>query len=258
MADVCVFDEVLAPVPRYMMRLERVQRLLDSTSCDVHRFLELGPGLGDVTAHALTRYPEASGTVFEFSEDAVARLQARFRGEERLSLWSRNFLEGPLEGGFDLIMAFEVLEHIENDLLAFERIYLMLERGGVFLMSVPAYMSKWQKVDEWAGHYRRYEREELVEKLVATGFKVEEIWGYGFPVTSLLYPLRQVYYRASAKAGEPTEKIRATKQSGVARPYQKPGAAAWIARLMKPLFLLQHVARKSDLGDGWIVLAKKA
>lgn len=258
MTNVCIFDQVLAPMPRYMMRLERVQRLLDSATGDVRRFLELGPGLGDVTAHALRRYPEARGTVCEFSEEAVRRLQARFRGEERLSLWSRNFLEGQLEDGFDLIMAFEVLEHVENDVLALERIYLMLERGGVFLMSVPAYMSKWQKGDEWAGHYRRYERQEILEKLKATGFKVEEIWGYGFPVASLLHPLRQFYYRVSAKAGESAEKIRATKQSGIARPYEKFGAAAWMARLMKPLFLLQHVARNSDLGDGWIVLAKKA
>lgn len=257
MAKTTVFDHVLAPVPRYLMRLACLQRLLKHDHADIQHFLEIGPGLGDVAAFILEQYPASTGQLIEFSETAAQQLSQRFATTPRMVVHNHDLLDEERSSQFNLILAFEVLEHIEDDITAFRRIHAALQPGGSFLMSVPAFMKKWQKVDDWAGHYRRYEKQELQDKLIAAGFELHTLWGYGFPVTSLLYPLRQLYYWASQPADDPASKQAASQQSGINRPLQAPGWAPWMARLMAPLFLMQHAARHTNLGDGWIVLARK-
>jgi hypothetical protein len=82
-------------------------------------------------------------------------------------------------------------------------------------------------------------------------------WNYGFPVSTLLYPLRQIYYQISRYNTDATTKQAASQQSGIKRPLHAPGISHWIAKLMSPLFLIQHTSRYKNLGDGWIVLARK-
>lgn len=252
-----IFAPVLAPVPRYLMRLDCIARLLDACPADVQHFLEIGPGLGDIAAYLLERHPDADGQLVEFSEMAARQLAQRFAHTKRINISVEDLLAGHLAPRFDLILAFEVLEHIEDDRAALELIHAALEPGGHFLMSVPAFMKKWEKGDNWAGHYRRYEKQELQDKLTATGLQIQTLWGYGFPVATLFYPLRQLYYHSSSDTSNPDSKQAASQQSGVNRPWQAPGWSPWFARLMWPLFFMQHAARNTKLGDGWIVLAQK-
>ena len=252
-----IFQSVLAPVPRYLMRLECIQRLLQGGPHDVKHFLEIGPGLGDVSAYLLQRYPDSKGQIVEFSDAAAIHLRQRFSASERISVLTHDLLQDSRAASFDLILAFEVLEHIEHDLLALERIHQALRPGGFFLMSVPAFMSKWEAGDDWAGHFRRYEKDELGAKLHNCGLDICALWSYGFPITTLLYPLRQAYYHRQLKHAQPQDKTEASKQSGIARPLHAPSWSPWLARAMQPLFLLQHLARNSGLGDGWIVMAQK-
>lgn len=252
-----IFRHVLAPVPRYLMRLERITRLLADHPVQPARFLEIGPGLGDVTAWLLARHPDAQAHLIEFSSDACTHLRQRFDATARVTLHSRDLLQDQLTQQFDLILAFEVLEHIEDDTLALQRIHAALVDDGLFLMSVPAFMHKWQKVDDWAGHVRRYERDELHGKLQQAGLTPVAMWGYGFPVTNLIYPLRQFHYRRGGAHAPLADRQQATRQSGIRRAFHAPALAPWIGALMTPFFLLQHLARHTALGDGWIVLARK-
>lgn len=252
-----IFDHILSPAPRYLMRVDCIARLLEKHVKEVNTFLEIGPGLGDVSAWALQKYPTATGQIIEFSETAAGHLQQRFSGSARLSIHTHDFLAETSQASFDLILAFEVLEHIEQDLVALQQIQRALRPGGFFLMSVPAYMKKWQKVDEWAGHYRRYEKDELQEKFHSVDLEIRELWIYGFPVTSLLYPIREIYYRRQLNGKVPQDKQAASKQSGITRPLHAPGWSPWLAHAMQPFFLMQHLARNSGLGDGWIVIAQK-
>ena len=252
-----IFSPVLAPAPRYLMRLSCIARILDLCPRNTRNFLEIGPGLGDVTAHLLERYPEACGQLIEFSEMAAQQLARRFSRVERLDISSQEFSTYRPTIQHDLILAFEVLEHIEDDLSALRHIEAALRPGGFFIMSVPAFMKKWEIGDDWAGHYRRYEKKEIQEKLSSLGFEIQTLWGYGFPVFTIFYPFRQFFYRANQKSAKIGSKQAASQQSGINRPLLVPGWAPWLARLMAPLFLMQHVARHTDLGDGWIVLARK-
>ena len=80
---------------------------------------------------------------------------------------------------FDLPISFvyssNVLEHIEDDKSTIADIYGKLETGGLFLIYVPALNILFSDFDRQVGHYRRYSKKELTEKLMQSGFIVEKI-----------------------------------------------------------------------------------
>jgi SAM-dependent methyltransferase len=123
--------------------------------------LEIGPG----------NYPKISiksGFFIDISKKAtknLKRLGANARIADATAL--------PFENGFfDLVVAMEVLEHIENDKKALLEIVRVLKPSGNFLFSVPLRMELYDEWDQAAGHYRRYEIKELTSLLSEAGFKV--------------------------------------------------------------------------------------
>jgi 2-polyprenyl-3-methyl-5-hydroxy-6-metoxy-1,4-benzoquinol methylase len=66
---------------------------------------------------------------------------------------------------YDIIVSNDVLEHIENDGEAIEYLYKMLKPNGIICLSVPALPWLYGYHDRQLGHYRRYRRQELLEKL---------------------------------------------------------------------------------------------
>lgn len=252
-----IFDFVSAPAPRYLMRLALLERMIEAAPRDLRHFLEIGPGLGDVSAYVASRFPSAQGTLVEFSEKGASLLNERFVSDNRVNVLCTDFQKHPFTSRFGLIMAFEVLEHIEDDVATLGKISQLLEPGGVFLFSAPSLMRKWQQCDEYAGHYRRYERDEIMRKFPAAGLQVEALWSFGFPVTELLYPLRQVYYSLQRHRNPDQTKEGATKKSGIERPLTPSFLKAVIPHLLSPFFLLQEKVKKTDLGDGFLVIARK-
>lgn len=93
--------------------------------------------------------------------------------------------QGRVSEQFDLIVAFDVIEHIENDAAAISNISRMLGQNGVFIVSVPQYMFLWGRLDELVKHKRRYSRTELVTKLEENGFEVN----YATSFVCVLFPL---------------------------------------------------------------------
>jgi len=78
----------------------------------------------------------------------------------------------------DLVIAFDILEHIEEDHLAASEIARVLRPGGIALIAVPCDMSLWSAHDVAVGHVRRYTRETLREVLVKAGFTIETLWSW--------------------------------------------------------------------------------
>jgi SAM-dependent methyltransferase len=75
----------------------------------------------------------------------------------------------------DLVVAFDVLEHIPDDTTAAKQVFELLRPGGLFLVAVPCDMRLWSAHDEAVGHVRRYSRHELVDLLAGAGFVVEDV-----------------------------------------------------------------------------------
>lgn len=75
----------------------------------------------------------------------------------------------------DFIYAIDVLEHIEDDEQAFRDLYEALDPGGKILIYVPARMELYSPFDKSIGHFRRYHKKELGEKITAAGFQLEKL-----------------------------------------------------------------------------------
>jgi 2-polyprenyl-3-methyl-5-hydroxy-6-metoxy-1,4-benzoquinol methylase len=68
---------------------------------------------------------------------------------------------------------FDVVEHIDNDVEFLTNVHKLLIENGLVFITVPAFKTLWSNEDVEAGHFRRYTKKELEEKLETIGFKVE-------------------------------------------------------------------------------------
>ena len=78
----------------------------------------------------------------------------------------------------DLVTAFDVLEHIEEDYLATAEITRVLRPGGTALIAVPADMALWSAHDVAVDHVRRYTRETLRTVIAKGGLVIEDMWSW--------------------------------------------------------------------------------
>lgn len=152
----------------------------------------------------------------------------------------------------DLVCAFEVLEHIDDDARALESWRQWLRPGGLLVISVPAHQHRFGPWDTAVGHFRRYGRVDLSQRLVEAGFEVERISMYGFP---LGYALEWARNRLAPPAGEETYAERTDKSGRLLQP--RP----WMGRLTQiatwPFRVLQRPFAGGNLGTGMVAVARR-
>lgn len=127
------------------------------------RILDVGCGTGN-NVRRLTRY----GSVVGLDCSAEALAYCRRRVPAPASLTGGTMARLPFaDGAFDVVTAFDVLEHDADPQACVAEVRRVLRPGGWFLASVPAYRFMWGDHDRVAHHFRRYERDE-VARLVET------------------------------------------------------------------------------------------
>jgi SAM-dependent methyltransferase len=75
----------------------------------------------------------------------------------------------------DLVIAFDILEHIVDDKSAANEIVRVLRPGGTALIAVPCDMDLWSEHDVAVDHVRRYERDELVDLVHSAGLRIDDL-----------------------------------------------------------------------------------
>ena len=131
------------------------------------RILDVGCGTG-ANLIMLSKYGDAEGV--DVSEDALAF--CRERGLDRLKLGAAEEL--PYEDGtFDLVTAFDVVEHMDDDLACLREMRRVLRPGGRVLLFVPTFMFLWGVQDDVSNHRRRYRLPQLRRVLEQAGFEIE-------------------------------------------------------------------------------------
>ena len=114
---------------------------------------------------------------------------AVFARERGLDVLRGDAREIPVRtGSMDLVTAFDVLEHIEEDYLAAAEITRVLRPGGTALIAVPADMALWSEHDVAVNHVRRYTRETLRTVVTKGGLVIEDLWSWNVllrPVVAL-------------------------------------------------------------------------
>ena len=103
------------------------------------------------------------------------------------------------DGALGLVVAFDVLEHIEDHEAAAAELFRGLMPGGTLLVAVPADMRLWSAHDEAVDHVRRYERDELRALVEAAGFVDVSVWSWNV----LLRPV--VWLRRKRTSGSDLE-----------------------------------------------------
>jgi SAM-dependent methyltransferase len=77
---------------------------------------------------------------------------------------------------FTAIYTSNVLEHIEDDRKSLRDLRAIMQVGGKLAIYVPALPFLFSDMDAQVGHYRRYKKKELIEKVQETGFTVEKCY----------------------------------------------------------------------------------
>jgi SAM-dependent methyltransferase len=91
---------------------------------------------------------------------------------------------------FDLVCALDIVEHVEDHTTALAELCRVTTDGGTLMLSVPLYASRWTPFDEFVGHCRRYEPQDLQAMLAHQGLTVRESAAFGMqPKSSRLLNL---------------------------------------------------------------------
>jgi SAM-dependent methyltransferase len=208
--------------------------------------LEIGCGQGAVGAR-LARRSRYVGVDSDARSCAVARSRVVPLGG-RIVTGTVDDLGD--EEPFDLVCAFEVIEHIDDDVDALKRWIDRLEPRGTAILSAPAWPSRFGASDEAVGHARRYTPDHLDQVMLDAGFRSVQHILYGWPTGYLLEAVRNVISRRSVDSGGVSAEER-TARSG--RFLQVGGAAGWtIEAATIPLAPLQKL--RTDRGVGLVAV----
>lgn len=231
------------------LRWDTVRRVLPS-SRKLGDVVEVGCGQGGfgVRLAALSD----SYRAYEPDRDSFEIAGRRLADVAAASIENR-MLPSTDEPSADLVCAFEVLEHIDDDIGALAAWSRWVRPGGLLIISVPAHQHRFGPWDTAVGHFRRYGRSDLTRLLENAGFEVEGISAYGFP---LGYALEWVRDRL-APPGDQESCAERTGKSG--RLLQPKSWMRWVTQLgTLPFRLLQRPFASSDLGTGWVAVARRS
>ncbi|MFA7336404.1 MAG: class I SAM-dependent methyltransferase [Candidatus Obscuribacterales bacterium] len=164
------------------------------------RFLEIGSGRGAVTRILLEL--GWTGVGYDLNPDALTEATEQnheFIEAKKLQLICADWLSVESSGKFDLIISCFVLEHLDDkqEQNYLDRCSLSLTEHGIVALMVPSSPKHWSLEDDVAGHYRRYDKKELVEKLAAHGLSCNHVVGLNYPLTNLLQPLARMILKLS-------------------------------------------------------------
>lgn len=141
--------------------------------------LEVAPGLRP-------RLPLEGTQFLDISAPALAKLRGR---GAKVALGTVTCLPFA-DSSFDLVCAFDIIEHVDDDDGALSEVARTVKPGGVVLTSVPLHAALWTSFDDFVGHKRRYDPPELLSKLARHHLTVERSAVFGMqPRSSRLVDL---------------------------------------------------------------------
>lgn len=147
------------------------------------RYLELGCGTGFVLSMLERTFPGWSVVGTEAMPQGLPYASGRV--SEKVTLQQVDAKHIPYREEFDVVGAFDVIEHIDDDATVVDQVFAALKPGGYFMLSVPQHMFLWSRYDELGGHYRRYAANEIESLLTKAGFEIMRSTSFN----TLLLPL---------------------------------------------------------------------
>ena len=166
----------------FRSRNRLIIRALERYFPEARNFFEIGCGTGFVLSEIESKFPHLSFFGSEVSRTGLAYAGRRLKRAELFQMDARQI---PFADEFDVIGAFDVLEHIREDEQVLRQIYQAVRPGGGVILTVPQHPFLWSHQDDYACHVRRYRARELRTRVEAAGFKVVKMTSF----VSLLLPI---------------------------------------------------------------------
>jgi SAM-dependent methyltransferase len=224
------------------LRFDTARRLLPRDAASV---LEIGAGVG-AAGSLLARSYRYVGLEPDRTSFEAARKQVGSSGDV-LCLREEDY---ETSERFDVVCAFEVLEHLRDDVEALRRWQRHVAPGGSLIVSVPAGRARFGPSDARQGHIRRYDREDLVDVLRRAGLVDVRADMYGFPIGYIL----GVASDARARLAPRAETLDArTAESGR---WMQPSRGTARRLVATPFMVVQRPFRNSRLGTGLVARAR--
>jgi SAM-dependent methyltransferase len=136
-----------------------------------------GPNLEMLSKYGSTKGIEFSETSLEISHRTLPKIPVQ-KGwlPDNINVWKQDF---------DLVCIFDVLEHVEDDETSLQEIKKIIKNDGFLFLSVPAYQWLLGPYDLAGGHYRRYNKKSIENKLIRNGYTLR----YSTYINTFLFPL---------------------------------------------------------------------
>lgn len=172
---------------------------------DFRSFLEVGCGTGHVLAGIFNSFPRATLCGSEIFTAGLGDSASRLPSVKLMQMDARNI---PFVDEFDVIGAFDVLEHIEEDELVLKQMAVALKSNGCILLIVPQHAWLWSATDEYACHVRRYAKNDLHQKVKAAGFQVIRSTSFVATLLPAMIISRLFQKKVSDQDFDPTAELR--------------------------------------------------
>lgn len=157
-------------------------------------FLEIGCGTGYVLSGIAQRFAFERMLGSEIFSQGLQFAARRVPQADFIQMDARQI---PYWGEFDVIGAFDVLEHIEEDTVVLAQMRQALKPEGMLLITVPQHDWLWSPSDDYACHVRRYSAKDCHAKIKAAGFRIVRSTSF----VSLLLPLMMASRLKKSKQG---------------------------------------------------------
>ncbi len=218
--------------------------------------LIVGCGVGDISVHVASR--GWHGKAIDFSSVAIEKAKSNLSSFESVKVEKQSlFLE---QGSYNAIFLLDVLEHIQNDVEALDKISSLLSVNGHAIIIVPSNPREWRWDDEFYGHFRRYTVEEIKSKLLNSGLEPLVVWDFTYP---FFWMLRRIYTGIKfIRKDINRDKVHATTASSTVNAWQIPLFSSLLSQrsfFWKLIYKMQfkYFRDKPAKGYEMMILAKK-
>lgn len=188
----------------FRSRSRLIHFMIDKHFAHATNFLEIGCGTGYVLSQIDGTFPNLKLTGGEAMSAGLQFAQQRTNKAELIQVDARSL---PYEDEFDLIGAFDVIEHIDEDELVLNQLYKATTPGGGLILTVPQHDWLWSYMDDYSQHKRRYSAKELRKKVSDAGYEILQMTSF----VSLLLPamyLSRLANSESPKNADQTAELR--------------------------------------------------
>lgn len=222
------------------------------------RFIEIGPGSGEITQLLLDRGWQ--GRSYDLESRTVSKLSMRFDRqihEQRFAAINQDFLSSDSDEierqKADLVISCMVMEHLDDSAESrFMRVASQaLKPSGLMIGLVPGSPAHWGIEDDIAGHCRRYTQSSVQQLASSNRWKLMHIAGLTYPLSNMLLPVSNFLVRRSESAKLAMSALERTKESGRRNVKFKTTFPVVLAMVlnrvtMLPLHQLQKVFSRSE------------